>query len=188
MSTTDELRPADRLKAVRKRLGKSQAAMAKLLKLSTSGYQNYERGERELPATVIDRAQDELGVNPAWLWDGVGDMFRTPKRVVSAEDFFLEGEGRPGDTMDNDSPSKQRHRAEAVAIVSAAVKASGCAVPSGLRLLMRELVLAHGVSSDLLVELAQVVEEATRSRVESALLSDHMARSSSVGGKAEGLP
>lgn len=68
-------RTCDRLKALRKRLGKTQAEMAGLLHISISGYQNYERGDRELPTATATRANDHLGVSARWLLDGVGEMF-----------------------------------------------------------------------------------------------------------------
>lgn len=49
--------------------------MAGALHLSLRGYQNYERGERELPAATVDRAREHLGVNPRWLLEGIGEMF-----------------------------------------------------------------------------------------------------------------
>lgn len=75
MSTTKQQHPGDRLKLLRKRLGKSQAEMAGVLHISTTGYQNYERGERDIPAAVVSRARDHIGLNPRWLLDGVGEMF-----------------------------------------------------------------------------------------------------------------
>lgn len=74
MSSPEQDRPCARLKALRKRLGKSQEEMAVLLSLSTKGYQRYERGEREIPAITVDRAHEHLGVNPRWLMDNDGPM------------------------------------------------------------------------------------------------------------------
>ncbi|MGQ0621690.1 MAG: helix-turn-helix domain-containing protein [Panacagrimonas sp.] len=59
---------------LRKRLGKNQAQMAGLLDVSLRGYQNYERGDREIPVVALERAQDSAGVNPHWVLDGAGEM------------------------------------------------------------------------------------------------------------------
>lgn len=70
-------KPHDRLLLVRKRMGKSQAEMAGLLHLSTTGYQNYERGERDIPVVTLERAQAEHRISVAWVLDGEGKMFVT---------------------------------------------------------------------------------------------------------------
>lgn len=75
MSTTKYQSAHERLKVLRKRLGKTQAEMAGLLHLSTTGYQNYERGEREIPVVTLERARDHIGLNPDWVLDGSGEMF-----------------------------------------------------------------------------------------------------------------
>lgn len=75
MSSPEQDRPCERLKVLRKRLGKSQEEMARLLHLSTKGYQRYERGERDIPAITVDRAREQLGLNPRWLMDNEGAMF-----------------------------------------------------------------------------------------------------------------
>jgi transcriptional regulator with XRE-family HTH domain len=98
-----------RLKLLRKRVGKSQKEMASLLDVSIASYQRYERAEFDIPAAVIDRAQDELGVNPDWLWDGKGEMFgKSERQMISAAAFLKTAEGLPGDTMEKDTPSKMR--------------------------------------------------------------------------------
>lgn len=64
----------ERLKLLRKRLRKSQAEMAGVLHISLRGYQNYERGEREIPVVTLERAQEHFGLNPDWMLDGTGPM------------------------------------------------------------------------------------------------------------------
>ncbi|MGQ0622757.1 MAG: XRE family transcriptional regulator [Panacagrimonas sp.] len=66
---------AQRLKALRKRLGKTQAEMAGLLHISTKGYQYYERGERDIPVVTLHRGKAHFALNPDWVLDGVGEMF-----------------------------------------------------------------------------------------------------------------
>ncbi len=75
MSTSKQVKWNDRLKLLRQRMGKSQAEMAGLLHISLRGYQNYERGDREVPVVTLERARDHFGLNPAWVLDGVGEMF-----------------------------------------------------------------------------------------------------------------
>ncbi len=75
MSTSKQVKWNERLKLLRQRMDKSQAEMAGLLHISLRGYQNYERGEREVPVVTLERARDHFGLNPAWVLDGVGEMF-----------------------------------------------------------------------------------------------------------------
>lgn len=75
MSSQKPVTAAERLKLLRKRLGKTQSEMAGLLQISIKGYQRYERGEYDIPAATVDRAREQLGVNPRWLLDDIGEMF-----------------------------------------------------------------------------------------------------------------
>ncbi len=64
-----------RLKDLRKKLGFSQAQMAKQLNIALSSYQYYEREEREPSAGLLQRIVTTFEVNPTWLLTGEGPMF-----------------------------------------------------------------------------------------------------------------
>lgn len=157
MSRTPEARPSERLQQARKRLGKSQAEMAEALRLSVKGYQNYEQGKRELPASVIDRAQDELGISPDWLWEGKGEMFGAT-RTLAAKTFFLAGASR--EMAEGDAtPSIQRKHIDAAIAVDAACDLAGADLGEGVRAVMCNLVVIYAVPSDMIMRLAQVIQQ-----------------------------
>lgn len=54
MNETDERKE---LRLIRKRIGLTQAAMAARLKVSQSAYEKYERGERGIPAPLLETAR-----------------------------------------------------------------------------------------------------------------------------------
>ncbi|MCB5412444.1 helix-turn-helix domain-containing protein [Pseudogemmobacter faecipullorum] len=54
MNETDERKE---LRLIRKRIGLTQAAMAVRLNVSQSAYEKYERGERGIPAALLEKAQ-----------------------------------------------------------------------------------------------------------------------------------
>ena len=62
-----------RLKKVRNAWRLTQKDMAQRLGIALSSYQYYERGERDVPATVFNRLTT-LGVSPLWLIAGKGPM------------------------------------------------------------------------------------------------------------------
>lgn len=150
--------PGDRLKHLRKRVGKSQEEMGVSLGLATKTYQRYERGERELPAAVVDRAWDEFGVNPDWLWDGRGEMFSRRRQVVPGRDFLPGAEAAPGAALD-DTPSGLRRSVDAAGVVHAALDAAGIEAGMALKLALRMLVERHGVTGETLSDLALALRE-----------------------------
>lgn len=62
----------ERLQAVRKQSGMSQAEFASRLGISPRGYKNYELGLRETPLAVIAAIHVEFGVDLTWLIFGKG--------------------------------------------------------------------------------------------------------------------
>jgi transcriptional regulator with XRE-family HTH domain len=56
-----------RLLQVRQENRLSQQEFSRRLGIPSSSYQTYERGDRELPASVIEKLHDEFQVNPLWL-------------------------------------------------------------------------------------------------------------------------
>ena len=61
-----------RLAAARERTKLSQNDFAERLGISPRAYQNYERGEREVPATVLRLLYETFGVDPLWVLIGPG--------------------------------------------------------------------------------------------------------------------
>jgi transcriptional regulator with XRE-family HTH domain len=62
-----------RLVAVRKALDLAQNAFAEHLGVSPRAYQNWERGEREIPAALLRSLYDEFTIDPLWMLKGPGD-------------------------------------------------------------------------------------------------------------------
>lgn len=61
-----------RLAAARERVRLSQNEFAERMGISPRAYQNYERGEREVPATVLRLLYESFGVDPLWVLIGPG--------------------------------------------------------------------------------------------------------------------
>lgn len=82
-----------RLLELRRHLGLTQNAMADALGITARTFQNYERGEREISATVVKRLYQQFGIDPVWLlMDGRGaprqyvDSVRAEVLVVTIEE------------------------------------------------------------------------------------------------------
>ena len=73
----------ERLKESRHRLGFTQAQIAKELKVGLSRYQRYERGQRDIPASVLV-SMVNLGIDPTWLL--TGSSVEPPKKIVGYDD------------------------------------------------------------------------------------------------------
>ena len=56
-SQMDETDERKELRVIRKRIGLTQGAMAARLNVSQSAYEKYERGERGIPAALLEQAQ-----------------------------------------------------------------------------------------------------------------------------------
>lgn len=67
---------AVRLAAIRAASGLTQAKFAESIGLSDRALSNYERGERELPSTVLRALLTVYGVDPAWVLTGGDDQPR----------------------------------------------------------------------------------------------------------------
>lgn len=59
-----------RLSAVRRQEKLSQEEMAERLQVSRSAYQYYERGERDIPGSLLLRAFQEFEADPLWILEG----------------------------------------------------------------------------------------------------------------------
>lgn len=69
-SRSDNEQIGSRLAELRAHLGKTQVEMARAIEVSPRTYQNYERGEREISATVVRSIYKVFSVDPIWLLDG----------------------------------------------------------------------------------------------------------------------
>ena len=61
-----------RLAGVREQRHQTQTEFAERLALSPRAYQNYERGEREMPAAVLKTLYEIYGIDPLWVLTGPG--------------------------------------------------------------------------------------------------------------------
>lgn len=59
-----------RLSAVRRQKKLSQEEMAERLQVSRSAYQYYERGERDLPGSLLLKVFQEFEADPLWVLEG----------------------------------------------------------------------------------------------------------------------
>ena len=59
-----------RLSAIRRQEKLSQEEMAERLYVSRSAYQYYERGERDLPGSLLLKVFQEFGTDPLWVLEG----------------------------------------------------------------------------------------------------------------------
>ena len=75
-----------RLCALRESLNLSQVEFAQRIDLSPRAFQNYERGERETPASVIKVIYEVFSVDPLWLLVGPG---AAPMRAQRGDDADL---------------------------------------------------------------------------------------------------
>lgn len=83
-TTKQNLALGERLVAARIAAGLTQNAFAESLGLSPRAYANYERGEREIPATVVRKLYEIHGTDPVWLLTGPGlDPVYVPERRLN---------------------------------------------------------------------------------------------------------
>ena len=79
-----------RVARVRAHVGLSQTAMAKQVGLSLRAYQNYERGEREIPVALVQALYAEFKVDPVWLLTGAGPMILEVERAQHLDQALLD--------------------------------------------------------------------------------------------------
>lgn len=73
-SMTESFSYHERVGLVRAHFVLSQTVMAQRLGMSLRAYQNYERGEREIPVALVHALHKEFRVDPVWLLTGEGSM------------------------------------------------------------------------------------------------------------------
>ncbi|MGH8758767.1 MAG: helix-turn-helix domain-containing protein [Burkholderiales bacterium] len=85
-----------RLAALRERSRLVQTEFAEGMGVSPRAYQNYERGERELPAAVLTALYETYGADPLWVLTGLTSDLPTvtAKDLDILEDVVIALEGR----------------------------------------------------------------------------------------------
>lgn len=81
----DNLAIGGRLVAAREAQRLSQVEFAERLGISPRAYQNYERGEREMPTTVLTALHAEFGIDPLWVLVGPRKLTASTKPDVLEE-------------------------------------------------------------------------------------------------------
>lgn len=79
-----------RVGAVRAHFSLSQTAMAERVGISLRAYQNYERGEREVPVVLVHALYETFRVDPVWLLTGVGPMILVEDRGSGLDQVLLD--------------------------------------------------------------------------------------------------
>ena len=96
----------ERVGLVRAHFALSQTVMAQRVGLSLRAYQNYERGEREVPVALVHALYEQFRVDPVWLLTGEGTMMLSEDqrkrldqtlldRVIEAVEQFEAGLKKP---------------------------------------------------------------------------------------------
>ena len=79
-----------RVGRVRAHVGLSQTVMAQRVGLSLRAYQNYERGEREIPVALVQALYAEFKIDPVWLLTGKGPMILETERAQHLDQALLD--------------------------------------------------------------------------------------------------
>ena len=73
-STNEHNQYHGRVGYVREHFSLSQSEMAQRIGMSLRAYQNYERGDREIPVALVHALYVEFKVDPTWLLTGLGQI------------------------------------------------------------------------------------------------------------------
>ena len=60
----------ERLNSIRKREGLSQSAFCEALDISRTSLQNYVKGEREIPISMLSLLMEKWSIDPVWMIEG----------------------------------------------------------------------------------------------------------------------
>jgi transcriptional regulator with XRE-family HTH domain len=99
----DDQKIGERLLRFRQEKKLSQAEFAGRLGVSPGAYKNYERGDREIPASVLLALHQEFEVDPLWLITAEDDDSLRPRMRPKHDLKLLEGVG-----MDVEGDSRAR--------------------------------------------------------------------------------
>lgn len=91
----------ERIKTLRKELGKKQGDFANDLSISQGHLSDIENGRREVSERIISICTLKFNVREQWLRTGEGEMFRTLTRSQTITDFM-------GDLVVDDNSFKAR--------------------------------------------------------------------------------
>jgi transcriptional regulator with XRE-family HTH domain len=89
-STNESHQYHQRVGKLRERFALSQTEMAERVGLSLRAYQNYERGEREVPVALVRALYAEFRVNPVWLLTGSGSMIMSEEQPMRLDQKLLD--------------------------------------------------------------------------------------------------
>ena len=89
-STNESHQYHDRVGKIRERFSLSQTEMAERVGLSLRAYQNYERGEREVPVALVRALYAEFRVDPVWLLTGSGSMIISEEQPMGLDQKLLD--------------------------------------------------------------------------------------------------
>lgn len=88
----------DRVKAIRREAGLSQADFAREIGVSVSSVQKWETGQHRLPGISAGVIAARFGVDPGWLLTGEGEMHRdmsTAEKLHALADDIGQGRASP---------------------------------------------------------------------------------------------
>ncbi len=108
-----------RISDVRSHLGLSQADLAARLGLPLRSYQNYERGEREAPTSLVRGLYELFRVSPIWLLTGQGAMQDTSGHEKEIDSNLLGQVIEAVETFSSDLPKLLRidHKARLITLL-----------------------------------------------------------------------
>lgn len=89
-STNEGLQYHERVGKVREHFSLSQTEMADRVGISLRAYQNYERGEREIPVALVHALYAEFRVDPVWLLTGAGPMVVSEEQRTRLDQKLLD--------------------------------------------------------------------------------------------------
>ena len=71
----------EQIKKVRESLKLSQAEMAEKFGITQSYYSAMERGAKDIPASIIDKLINTLGVSSQWFYSSIGTIFKQNSKI-----------------------------------------------------------------------------------------------------------
>lgn len=126
-TTSDSATLGRRLANIRSGQSLSQVTMAKRLGISPRAYQNYERGEREIPASLLVALHHEFGVEPLWLLEGAEVSMERAELELGSEASRVAGAVRAVEAwlQTNDKYMHPAEKADFIGLVYATSELRG---------------------------------------------------------------
>ncbi len=115
MKQDEEIRKeqGERLRIARESLGIKQAEAARRLQIGSSGLNDVEKGKNNLSTAMSRKVAQFLGINPAWVLTGEGEMMLSGQEQMNAA--FQNNIVRPIRAL-------REHYAETVARITGSTK------------------------------------------------------------------